>query len=236
MGVALGGADRHARGRRDLLEREAERVLEHEHARLRGRQPGEAVAEVRAQLGQLGLVVGRATRSHADVLVERVVAARPTARCDVPAGVEGEPVEPGRERCLAAELVELDAELGEGVLGRVARILRVRQDMCGEPCDARLVTRAERLESEWISVFGAFHEDGIAQSVVRQLRLGPQRGTDSTARAQRGLHPASLLAEGWVRARSGPAEHGLVARRITRDDDDRLHLADADEREVAGAG
>jgi hypothetical protein len=57
------------------------------------------------------------------------------------------------------------------------------------------VACAQRLEGEWISVFGALYEDGIAQSVVRELCLGPQRGTDSTARAQRGLHLASL--EAW---------------------------------------
>jgi hypothetical protein len=59
-----------------------------------------------------------------------------------------------------------------------------------------LMAGAQRLEGERVSVFGALDEDGIAQSVVRELWLGPQRGTDSTARAQRGLHPASLLAGG----------------------------------------
>ena len=56
--VALRGADRHPGRCRDLLEREAERVLEHEHARLGGRQPGEAVAQVGPQLRELRLHVG----------------------------------------------------------------------------------------------------------------------------------------------------------------------------------
>ena len=105
-----------------------------------------------------------------------------TAACgDVAAGVERQAVEPGRERGLATELVELHAELREGVLGGVARILGVGQHVRCEPGDPWLVARAECLEGERVSVFGAFHEDGVAQSVVGELRLGPQRGTDSTA-------------------------------------------------------
>ena len=121
---------------------------------------------------------------------------RARARCDVAARVERQPVEPRRERRLAAELADLHAELRERVLRRVARILGVPEDMRGETRDTRLVARAQRLEGEWVSVLGAFHENGIAQSVVRELRLGPQCGTDSTPRAQSGLHPASLLGGG----------------------------------------
>ena len=59
--VALGRADRHARRGRDLLEREAERVLQHEDTRLRLGQAGEPVPQACAELGELGLVqIGRA--------------------------------------------------------------------------------------------------------------------------------------------------------------------------------
>ena len=54
-----------SRSRRDLLEREPERILEHEHPCLGHRKLREAVAEIRAQLRELGFPVGRATRGDA---------------------------------------------------------------------------------------------------------------------------------------------------------------------------
>ena len=88
MGVALGRPDGHARRGRDLLEREPERVLQHEHARLGLREPREAVPQVGPELGELGLAIGRAPGRHAYVLVERIVAAGAAAGGDVAAGVE----------------------------------------------------------------------------------------------------------------------------------------------------
>ena len=68
--VALGGADGHAGGGRDLREREAERVLQHEHPRLVGRQAREPVAELGAQLGELRIAGRAGLRRGAAVLDE----------------------------------------------------------------------------------------------------------------------------------------------------------------------
>ena len=215
-------------GGRDLLEREAERILEHEHARLGGRQLGEAVAQLGAQLGRArprasGVRPG-ATR---DVLVERLVAARAAALRDVAARVEREPVEPRRERGLAAELADLDAELGERVLGGVARVLRVGEDVRGEPRDARLHggRRAPRGRSGSPSL-ARRTRIGIAQSVVGELwaraaarhRFGGVSAERVAPGESTGARPCRARAR-----RSGAAEHGPVAGRVARDDDERPH-------------
>ena len=56
---------------------------------------------------------------------------------EVLAGVDDEPVEPGRELRLAAELADPDDELRERVLRGVARVLGVAQQVQREPLDPR---------------------------------------------------------------------------------------------------
>ena len=65
---------------------------------------------------------------------------------EVLAGVDDEPVQPGRERRLAAELADADDELRERVLRRVARVLGVAQQVQRELLDPRRVPLAERRE------------------------------------------------------------------------------------------
>ena len=175
------------RSRRDLLEREAERVLQHEHPCLGRRKLREAVAEIRAQLGELGLPIGRAARGHSHILVERVVASRAASLRDITAGVERQAMEPRRERGLAAELADLHAELRERVLRGVARVLGICEHVGGEATDAGRVAGTQRLEGVSVSVLGTSHENRVAEAVVRKLGLGPQRGTDSAACTQRSV-------------------------------------------------
>jgi len=166
MCVALGGTHRHARGFRDLLEREAESILEHQHAGLAGGEPGESGAELGPELGELRLVCRAAVGSDAHVLVERHEAATAAPLHEIAACVHGETVQPGRECRFPTELADLGTELGQRVLGRVPRILRIGEDVTREPLDARGMTRAQSLEGPGIAVLRTPHEDGIAQALV----------------------------------------------------------------------
>jgi len=210
MRVALRRSDRHPGGGRDLLEREAEGVLQHEDTCLRLRQPGEAHAQLGSQLRELGFEVGRPARRNAGVLVERGVAACTSTLRDVPAGVQRQPVEPGGERRFAAELPDLDAEPRERILRCVVGVLGVSENVGGKTTDTGSVAGAQRLEGAGVSVFGTSHENRVAESVVPGLGLGPQGGTDSAALAQGRLHPASLLAGG--RFTTGGCNSGGVIR------------------------
>jgi hypothetical protein len=192
--VALGRADGHTLALRDLLEGQADRVLEHDHARLVGRDACEAAPKLAAQLGQRRLVHRVGVHGGARVVVERLPAARPLARGDVLARIHDEPVQPRRELRLAPELADPDAELREGLLRGVASVLAVPQQVEGKPLHARRVPLAQDLEGPPVTVFRPSHENGIAQPAVVEGRLGPQRLLDSTGRAGRGLHRSSLTA------------------------------------------
>ena len=100
---------------------------------------------------------------------------------DITAGVERQAVKPRRECSLAPELVDLHAELRKSVLSGVACVLGVSEHMSGKTADTGGVAGAQRLEGTGVSVFGASHENRVAESVIRKLGLGPQRSTDSTA-------------------------------------------------------
>ena len=194
--VALGGTDRHPRGYRDLLEREAESVLQDENARLSRGEPRKSVAEIRSQLRELDLLVGRVPGGGAYILLERVVTSCSPPLRDVAAGVERQAMKPRRERSLTPELANFGAELRKCILRGVACILGVGEQMGGEAADTGGVASAERFQGVSIPVLGASDEDGVAEAVVRELGLGPQCGADPAARAQRRLHPPSLLPGG----------------------------------------
>ena len=91
-----------------------------------------------------GIVVRPELRS----LGERLVHARLAALGRVPARVDDEPVQPGGELRVAAELLQAHAELRERLLRGVARVLGIAQDLAREPLDLRRVPRAQRLERE----------------------------------------------------------------------------------------
>ena len=181
MGVALGGADRHPGGSGDLLEREPEGILEDEDACLRGGERGETVAKIGPELGELGLALGRGACSCASVFFEGIVAAGAAAQRDVTTRIQCQPMEPGGERRLAPELAELDAELGQRLLRGIARILGVTEHVSRETADAGSVALTQRLQGSGISVLRAPHKDGVAESVIGELGLRPQRSADSTS-------------------------------------------------------
>ena len=115
--------------------------------------------------------------------------ARARWRCaDVAAGVDDEPVQPGRELRLAAELLDPHAELRERLLRRVLRILRIREQVPRQPLDPRRVARAERLERPGVAVLCARDQDRIAQPVVGERGVGAKLMPDSTAATGTGLH------------------------------------------------
>ena len=107
---------------------------------------------------------------------------------DIPAGVDDEPVQPGRELGFAAELAEPDAELCERFLGRVSRVLWIRQEVRCKTFHPGSVPLAECRKRLLVAVLCPPHQDRIAQPLVVERPLGPQLSVDLTARAPRGLH------------------------------------------------
>lgn len=181
MRVALRGADRHAGSGRDLLEREPQSVLQHENARLGGGKPCQADAKIRPKLGKLHFEVGCGAGRDTAVFLERGVTSRTAALRDVTAGVDREAVQPRRKRGLAAELADLCAQLRKRFLGGVAGVLGVVEQMGGETADPRGVPRAQRLEGPGVSVPRASNENRVAESIMDDLWLEPQRGPDPAA-------------------------------------------------------
>src|SRR6478736_9132161 len=171
MRVALGRPDGHAGSSCDLFERVAEGVLEDDHLRLLGRDARERVAELSSQLGD-AYPAGRVVLDIGpELLGQRIVEARPLSLGDIAARVDHQPVQPGGELGLAAELLEPDAELRQRLLRGVARVLRVAQEMPREPLDPRRVPNAERLESASVAGFRAGHENRVAEARVVEAAL-----------------------------------------------------------------
>ena len=126
---------------RDLLERVPERVLERRspapgRARCRRASRTARGAARRCRPRAPGRRPGRA-----EIVGERLVRARLLPLGDVAARVDDEPVQPGGELRLAPELLQPDADLGERLLGGVASVLGVAQQVPGEPLDLRGVPR-----------------------------------------------------------------------------------------------
>src|SRR6185312_2168685 len=92
------------------------------------------------------------------ILEQRLASTSPLAVPHVSTGVDRQPVQPGRELRLAAELLDLDAELRQRLLCRVACILRVAKQVARELLHARRVPLAEHLESSRVTVFRSFHQ------------------------------------------------------------------------------
>jgi biotin-[acetyl-CoA-carboxylase] ligase BirA-like protein len=166
--MALGGADRHPRRLGDLLEGVAECILQQHDLCLRRRDVGERVAELTSQLrdsgGALWIVLG--CREH--VLGQHLVLARLAALGSIDARVEHEPVQPGRELCITAELRQADAHFRECLLCGVACVLGITKHVAREPLDLRRVAREQRLERLSVAVFRARDEHRIAELLVRE--------------------------------------------------------------------
>jgi biotin-[acetyl-CoA-carboxylase] ligase BirA-like protein len=186
--VALRGPDRHALTHRDLLEGEAQRVLQDDHARLLLRKAGQARAELVPEFREVRFPGGIGIAGDALVVEQRLAATHALAIGDVVAGVDHESVEPGRELRIAAKLAQPQAELGERLLGGVASVLRVGEHLRGEPLDARGVPLAERRQRQRVAVFCSLDQDRVTQPLVDERPLGPRVLTNLTALAQRRLH------------------------------------------------
>jgi biotin-[acetyl-CoA-carboxylase] ligase BirA-like protein len=188
MRVALRGSDRHPLAHRDLLEGEAQRVLEDDHARLLLREAGQARPELVPELGEVCLPGRIRVACHALVVEQRLTAAHALAIGDVVAGVDHEPVEPGRELRIAAKLAQPQTELGERLLGGIARVFGICEDLCSQSLDARSVPLAQRRERDRVAVFCSPDQDRVTQPLVDERLLGPRVLTNLTALAQRRLH------------------------------------------------
>ncbi len=151
-------------------------------------------------------------------------ARRSSASCSVAAGrpplgrvaarVHDEPVQPGRELGLAAELLEPDAHLREGLLRGVAGVFRVAEQVPGEPLDLRRMPFAQRFQREPVAVLRSCHQDGIAELLVDEAAVLPQRLPDRTAVGAERLHDRTSLER---RVGSDPRDGAAAPARPARD-------------------
>jgi biotin-[acetyl-CoA-carboxylase] ligase BirA-like protein len=167
--VALRRANRHAGGNSDLLERVTKRVFQQHHLRLLRRDAGERSAQLAAQLRVAG--VARRIVCGLQVLAEGFMDTRLPALCGVETSVDDEPVQPRRELRPAAELLQADADLCECLLGGVARIVRIAQNLPREPLDFRRMPGEQRLERLLVTVLRTLHEDRVAQLFVEEAAV-----------------------------------------------------------------
>ncbi len=188
MRVALRGPDGHALACRDLGERVPESVLQDDHARLFLREAGKSRTELVPELRQVCLSGGVGIACDALIVKQGLTAAHALAGGDVMAGVDHEPVEPGCELRIAAELTQPQAELGERLLGGIAGVLGVGEHVRGEALHTRSVPLAQRRQRHRVAVLCSLDQDRITQPLVDERPLGPRVLTNLTALAQRRLH------------------------------------------------
>jgi len=105
-------------------------------------------------------------------------------------------VEPGGELGLSAELPDALDELHERLLGRVAGILGIAEDVQRDPLHSWGVALAERCEGQLVSVFGAANKDWVRKALVDERPVRTQVSDDSTGAAGGRLHGRPTL-EGW---------------------------------------
>jgi Biotin/lipoate A/B protein ligase family len=130
----------------------------------------------------------------AAVLEERLGPAlgRPPRLRHVLARVDDQPVEPGGERRLAAELADPAHELHERLLCGVARIFGIAQHVQGNPLDTRGMPLTEHSQCVGVAVSGTSHEDGVGEPLVDERSVGPHVVAGSTRRRRRRLHGRTL--------------------------------------------
>ena len=213
VGVALRRADRKPGDLRDLGEADVEGVLERDHRRLRRRQLGQAAAELAAGFGGGERRDRDRRRGPAARRRERLGAAHGARLCEVLARVDDQAVQPRGELRLAPELADPHDELRERLLGRVARVLGVAQEVEREPLDPRRVPPAERLERLPVARFRPRHEDRIreplvVERVIETSRVGRPSGERGCTAGK--LYSAWLLCQRW----SCPRLRGSFGRAV----------------------
>ena len=188
MRVTLRRPDRHRGERGDLLERQVEAVLQHDDLRLGRRDLCQLSPQLAPKVGTRGGSRRIAVRSDAGILDERLATTDTLTVSDVAARIDDEPMQPRRKRRIAAKLPDAHANLGERLLGGVAGILAVCEQVRGEALDRGSVPLAQGGEGAPVAVFGSFDEDRITQALVDERPRGPRVLLDLTALAEGRLH------------------------------------------------
>ena len=183
MRVALRGPDGDLRSRRDLLERQVERVLQHDDVTLRRRDLRERASELIPQADDIGTLWRCVYIVQEEFVLPRLLPLR-----DVAARVDGEAVQPRRELRLAAKLLDPLTELRKRLLRCILRVFSIGQQVPCQALDAWRMTYAERLKGVLVAVLCTCDQDGIAESLVDDRGLGPKLTLDSTAVTRKGLH------------------------------------------------
>lgn len=145
------------------------------------------------KLREIGLSGGIPLARHALVIEQRLAAPHALPVGDVPAGVDHEPVEPGRELRFAAKLAQADAQLGERLLSGVASVLRVGEHLRGKALDPGSVPLAERRQRLAVTVLCSLDQDRITEPLVDERPFGPRVLSNLTALAERRLHGGPSL-------------------------------------------
>ena len=117
--------------------------------------------------------MGLAGRGRLGRDLERLVATAALALAQVAAGVGHQAVQPGGEASLATELVDPRDHLRKRLLSRILRILRIIEQVGGQPPYAWSVPFHQRLEGEAVAVLGADGQHDIRQRGVRRLVANP---------------------------------------------------------------
>ena len=152
------------------------------------REAGETLSELVPKLCEVGFSGRVGIARDALVVEQRLTAAHALAVGHVVTRVDHEPVEPGRELRIAAELAQPQAELGQRLLSCVASVLGIGEHLRRETRDARSVPLTERRQRRRIAVFCSLDQDRVTQPLVDERPLGPRVLPNLTALAQRRLH------------------------------------------------
>ena len=182
MRVALRRPDRHVGRGGDLLERKAERVLEHDDARLVGAISARQRVQLAAQLGAVGLARRIRVRGGAPVLEQRLAGAGALAARDVTARVDRQAGAATSRTATRPETGRSDAQLAPAppALHRARPPDRAADGRASfstrGACRSQSTSRARA-----VAVFCSFHQNRIAQPCVDQWPFRPEGLLDLTA-------------------------------------------------------
>ncbi len=194
MDVALRRPDRDPGCAGDVLVREVEDVAEDDGRSLVGGESRERVREIVPQVGEH--VSAGGIRLVPRRLVDRgkrLGRADALSVLEIPAGVHHEPVEPGRELRLAAELAQTRAELHERLLGGVAGVLEVAHQLRGKPIHPRRVALHQHVERRSVARLRLRDEGEVAELSVRDQDRHGHPLFGQTESRHGGLHGAVSL-------------------------------------------
>ena len=188
MGVTLRRPHRQPRQARDLREVGVQVVLHRHHTCLGRRQFGQTAAEFAPGLG-CGQSRHRVTVARGPVVHEqRLGAAERPGLSQVLTGVDDQAVEPGRELGLATKLTDTDDQLGQGLLGGVAGVLRVTEQVRSQTLDPGSVPLTQGSESALVAGLGPGNQDGVGKPAVVERLVSAELMADWTPAGRQWLH------------------------------------------------